>query len=100
MMVGRIVGYQYDALDARDGVRMRLERRVPEVFRIVLLAGEEGRLRRCGVGSKGERERDFYRRTVGALCSALEVEHVKVADAGCTKRLRIGRRALTFEHQH
>src|SRR5438270_682492 len=30
----------------------------------------------------------------------LEVEHIEIADPGCTKRLGIGLRALALQHQH
>src|SRR6185369_13374222 len=100
VMVGRVLSYAHHAGDARDAILVLLKRRIPEILRIMLLAGEEAGVRRLWVGREGEREPDLHSRAVGAPCLALEVEHVEVADPGGAERLGIGRRALAFQHQH
>ena len=79
---------------------MLLERRIPEVLRIVLLAGEEPGVRRGFVLRERERERDLHGRAVRPLALAREVEHIEIADAGRTERVGIGLRAFALKHQH
>ena len=81
-MVGRIVGHHHDAGDARHGVGMRLERRIPEVFGKMLLTGEEAGVGRARISRERKRERDLDGATVGAPALTFEVEHVEVVDAG------------------
>ena len=47
VMVARVFGDQHDARDAVRAVGMALECRVPEILRMVLLAGEEADVGRC-----------------------------------------------------
>ena len=51
-----LIGDRDNAGNARGAVGVFLKFRVPEIFRIVVLAGEEADIRRRGVARKGERE--------------------------------------------
>src|SRR5947209_9851194 len=86
--------------DSRGSIRMSLKRRVPEILRIVLLAGEVSRIGRAGICRKGERERNLHGRAIRSLRLALEIELIEMADATVSKRRDVRGRALAFEHQH
>src|ERR1044072_3834678 len=98
-MIGRVLGDEHNARDAGDTVRMLLGGRIPEVLRIVLLAGEKARVRRLPILRERERERDLHNRTIRPLAFTLEVEHVEIADASRAERLRVSS-ALPLQHPH
>src|SRR6266567_4558447 len=100
MMVGRVLGDQHDARDGRHAVWMRLERRIPEVLRIVVLGGEIAGVGRLAVSREHQRERDVDGRAVRALGLTGKIEHLEIADAGSAIRIRVGGRALAFQRQH
>ena len=99
MVVARILGDQHDAGDAARRVGMRLECRVPEILRKMLLAYRKAGAGRRGIARESEREADRHRRPVGPLSLALEAQRRRGRDAGVAKQIGIARRVIAFEHE-
>ena len=99
-MIGGIFGNQSYARNTRNTIRMGLERRIPEILRIVLLAREVADLGRHRIGRKRKRESHLGGRTVDAFCLALEVESIETADTGFLECCNVSRRAFAFQYQH
>src|SRR4030088_2604737 len=85
--------------DAARRVGMRLERRVPEILRIMLLAYRKAGAGRRRIARESEREADRHRRAVGPLSLALEAQRLRGRDAGVAKQIGIARRVMAFEHE-
>jgi hypothetical protein len=79
---------------------MVLERRVPEILRMVMLAGEEPHPGSGRIFRKGEREGDVSRGSVRARSLPLEEERVKGPDPGAGEPGRIGGGVAAVERQH
>src|ERR1700733_912091 len=89
-----------DAGDACDAVEVLLECRIPEVLRIMLLAGEETGIARLLIGRERQRKGYFHCRPVGPLRFTFEIEDLEVSNAGETKRFGIGGCAAAFKYEH
>ena len=99
-MVRRILGNQDDGGNPLRRVRVHLKGRVPEVFEMVLLAGEEGGVRSLLVARKRQRERDLGHGAIRTASFAFEIEHREVTDPRCAKGISVGARIATFESEH
>ena len=64
-MVARVFGDHHRGRDAADRIGMLLERRIPEIFRKVLLTNGKADRRRFGITRKRKRERDLGPVAVG-----------------------------------
>ena len=87
VMVARILGDQDDADDAARRVGMRLECRVPEILRKMLLAYRKAGAGRGRIARESEREADRHWRPVGPLSLALEAQRLRGRDAGIAKQI-------------
>src|SRR5215217_4437910 len=94
-MFVRVRGNHCYPCDPGHAVRMRLERWIPEILWIMLLAGEEASVGRFGINGKRQRKCDFHCRSIRPLGLPLEVEHLEIADARDTERFSIISSALT-----
>ena len=96
----RLGSRQGDGRDPRRLVVVALEFRVPEVFRIMLLADEEARLGGVLGRCEGQGEGDLGLAAVGSAPGSLEVERLEGSDAllGEESGIRLG--VLAVEHQH
>ncbi len=100
VMVGRIVGDHRRAGDGLDAIGVDLERRVPEIFREMMLACREAQIWRGRIQSEGQRKRELHRRSVRHCPFAGEVEYHEAADASGLERARIVDRVAAVEDQH
>ena len=78
---------------------MILKRRVPEILRIMMPAGEEADIGRFRIARKGQRECNLNRRAVGTFSFTRQFEQFEVADARGAKLLGI-RNTAAFQRQH
>ena len=76
-----LAGDDDNAGNARHAVGVLLKRRVPEILRIMLLAGEKADIGRRGIAREGERESDLHWRAVRPPCLAFEVKQLALGDA-------------------
>jgi hypothetical protein len=100
VVVGRVLGGQHRALDAKRGIPVVLELGVPEILREVLLAGCEAGIRRLRVAREGEREADLHRRAVGPCAGPLEGQRLGRRDTGGLEGRSIAPRIVAFQDQH
>src|SRR4051812_36444979 len=96
----RVPSDHCNSCDIGHAVRMRLERWIPEILRIMLLAGEEACIRSFGINRERQRERDLDNRSIGPLGLPLKIKHFRIADASCPKRFGIIGCALALQHKH
>lgn len=72
VMIARVLSDQHDARDRRCAIGVLLERRIPEILRMMLLADGEGCIGRAWLLCEGNRERDLDRGTVRSPALAFE----------------------------
>ena len=83
-----------------NGIGMFLEGRIPEILRIMLLAGGEVDVRRKAVFGKSERETEFHRRAVRFFAHALEFHHSGRIDLRGAERGCISFGVMRFQKKH
>ena len=95
----RLAGDDDDAGNAGGAVGVFLEGRIPEILRIVLLAGGEMDVGRRLVLGEGEREAELDRRAVRPLALALEAHGLGRSNAGGAEIGCVGRGIVRFQDQ-
>ncbi len=98
-MLARSRGDQSDARDSGRRIGMDLERRIPEILRVTVQAGEESCLRRLRVYGKSQCERDLNCGAVRALGFAFELAKFEIADSATAKLIGVGS-TTTGKHEH
>ncbi len=84
-VIRRVTGQHGDPRDTGCPIGMALERRIPEVRRIVMPAGEEPRIRHQTGAGEGQRERHNGVGTVGTASVTLERKGLEIPDARIPK---------------
>src|ERR1019366_6755615 len=100
VMVGRIVGDHDRAGYGSGAVGMGLKRRVPEVFRKMMLTHRKAHIRRGQIMSKSQRERELDRGSGGFCPLAGEIVHPGIPYSGFLERMRIEGGVAAVEDQH
>ena len=99
-MVGWIFRHQHNGPDRLRRIGMRLIFCIPEVLRMMVLAGEKP----CGGDQRrlreSQRESNFRSRAIGAGGLAAKIEGHEIADAQSRKGCRIGFCVARLQRQH
>ena len=95
----RLLGDGDDAGNAGNAVGMFLKRRIPEILRIMLLAGGEVDVGRARVAAKASEKATFTAVPSGRLPSRSNRITLGVGDRGGAEIRLIGARVAPFQHK-
>ena len=99
VMVARVLGDQHGAGDGARRIGVLLKGRVPEILRIVLLAGGKADVGAPASRAKASENPTLTLRAVRPAALALEMQRLGGGDAGGPKRRGVRRCIGAFQHQ-